>query len=1215
MACALKPEDKEKVLAVLDSYHDFCKGERTTKSARDSNSEDDEGDPRRIAVMRDYLPKLLQNLYGASIGNSYQENIKNITCQKVSSVSAIEHSGVTFFEEDPVFRDVLSANPEAREVLTFQEIIDAYATPVTKEALINKYKNGLQYRVLELSKSGRRFGKDPARATTETKEIEILSDFLLNFFFFTSEPPGGVHMSFDAGERIVGDIFRDRKNVKCCIFPETLADSATTSFGMLAGRTEFVYPSTQKVIEFTSNLFSKNKYKIYFEDKGYSDQNPYGFTMNIEHKTKPGVKLVLPFSPKQTEGPSVNYLIDLLKLAEENSGKAPAAKIKYATIEKKGTILNIGDALDKNDVFRAEFEAEAGAHTNGILPDLKRGGDHEAVNASKAARDLRYKNFIFCTIDILCALKARLEMINTIWQGKDKIILYRYPTVLPADVMKHKYAEKAKALYDLLCKLYTFIQTDIPTSLTTQLPKFTAGKLALVDYSDRDKSTPPVKGLCEEALNALLRIAMLDLEEYTNRLKEPAAAGASSPAFLGIAAPVKVKMIELAKEYETFYGKDLAASKALVTIVNEGGVNVAKYKGRNIQTDFDEVLTFYNGVVATVKKSLNLDITSSKETEATEDGAKFRKKVYEIVKVVTGKKGAAETFLLQEHPVFGFNPAAFEKLYEALIYIHDLTEKNKIRASRDYNKIMNKILSGDPTAPFDYFALVKDVVAQIHMETYRSAVQSILDFRSEAQFGGEGMTKDETEQARRDMLVGKGAPTADKNNRDNGVVLNVRNYYKELKDAGKFSTELSVIPYEVPKAVGKVKKGGQRGGAGGSPYQYYDLNDLLYKVASIAASFIESVYSEEFPEYVSLHELDIATAEFQKIRAYSDEIFQNMKAFLTSQMEKFDTLFRDVEKQASILAFSGKAQRLNAWDAQKGIVQTHLGATPLTKEKLLEAVTELKNGLAYFLQTNAANAVEYPSISEFLQRVFSDKYIIPDEENPASNDTMGDLTYRDIGELWQAGLYEIRQNKEYLYEYSQVDDLISYLLSLRLKTIMEENYGDNNNNNNNNNENEPGSLVVSTLENKDNLLTFFNSTTGQVVQTRPFPVKTILEGINKTILESSNVNISVGVTMIFVFTLIENIMNPTKKSFFLKNYRPITFENHRSWDTNLNTLLTGVLFPSLQEAVKPENNKTKLDMTPFVAIGGGKQHPKLTRKIRKSRLSRKSRKYRRTMKR
>ena len=111
--CPITLEDKEIVLGILDTYHDFCKSERMSKSERekrtakkspksasnnesvDSENSDDE-DTTRIEVMRNYLPRLLNKVFPEKIKQveDYQNNVKTITCGELSSVSAIEHKAV-----------------------------------------------------------------------------------------------------------------------------------------------------------------------------------------------------------------------------------------------------------------------------------------------------------------------------------------------------------------------------------------------------------------------------------------------------------------------------------------------------------------------------------------------------------------------------------------------------------------------------------------------------------------------------------------------------------------------------------------------------------------------------------------------------------------------------------------------------------------------------------------------------------------------------------------------------------------------------------------------------------------------------------------------------------------------------------------------------------------------------------------------------------------
>jgi hypothetical protein len=284
--------------------------------------------------------------------------------------------------------------------------------------------------------------------------------------------------------------------------------------------------------------------------------------------------------------------------------------------------------------------------------------------------------------------------------------------------------------------------------------------------------------------------------------------------------------------------------------------------------------------------------------------------------------------------------------------------------------------------------------------------------------------------------------------------------------------------------------------------------------------------------------------------------------------------------------------------------------------------------------------IVFPPIKLFLQVVFSDKYQFINEEDPYKRDEGGNYIlhngnkifnkehmcnslYNDIGMIWQAGLFEIRQNKEYLYTYTLTDDILSYLLTLRLKTLLED-IDDGNNNNNENYEDEDededenfneviaraepqtisafyrAQIIKSTLGDE---LTFFDSTQNTRLTVGSKTIRDKIKAFNKTITIGTTAanNISISTTILFVLTLLENIMNPTKVSFFLTNdYKNQLYQTKKDWKDKLNGVLDN-LFLLLN--IGFTENKTKLKLMPLAQQLGGAQTSNKTRKV-KRRISR-----------
>jgi hypothetical protein len=282
--------------------------------------------------------------------------------------------------------------------------------------------------------------------------------------------------------------------------------------------------------------------------------------------------------------------------------------------------------------------------------------------------------------------------------------------------------------------------------------------------------------------------------------------------------------------------------------------------------------------------------------------------------------------------------------------------------------------------------------------------------------------------------------------------------------------------------------------------------------------------------------------------------------------------------------------------------------SPFDKDVAINSFEPLKRELdAIFfslLKTDTDEKILSPSISDFLKRA-TKKYVVIDQYSPFKvngvqqydaqgnakylEKYLGDSIYEDIGVDWQAGLFEIRQNKEFLYEYTQTDDILSYLLTLRLnKKSIIKTEGDS----------DSGLPVVSTLGAE---LKFFDSTQNKEVKVNPRAIGTkfAFETYDKLLKYSytDGSEISLGVLLLFVFTLVENIMNKTKFSFFLDSteYVKINFESKQYWNVRLFQVINQV-FQQVTNTL--EDGKPIVNLLKIATQGGGFDKEK-TRKVKR----------------
>ena len=141
-------------------------------------------------------------------------------------------------------------------------------------------------------------------------------------------------------------------------------------------------------------------------------RKPFNFSLNI--KFPECDEISIPYSQHQTQehqtqGPSVNYLADLMSAIVNNNTFTQI-------IPSVSNILKIGDHIAKECI------------EDGFLLDIKRTGDHEQALGTKIAEINQGYNNIFCSIDHLSTLFARLINKNSIFHVNDNITLYRFKT-------------------------------------------------------------------------------------------------------------------------------------------------------------------------------------------------------------------------------------------------------------------------------------------------------------------------------------------------------------------------------------------------------------------------------------------------------------------------------------------------------------------------------------------------------------------------------------------------------------------------------------------------------------------------------------------------------------------------------------------------------------------------------------------------------------------
>ena len=336
------------LLAFLDSIHDFWP-ERGTKSVSDEDEDEpEELDIGRLDIVHNELVGSIQQYVGG--GGSIEQIMSTLTNGNVTSVHGVEDKTLAFFK-----KTINPFNGEER-VFTIDDILARYKFTdyqsdwVKYSAVVSSIPNSI-----EIEGNGRSI-----KSLTDEERNEIA--FFILAYLNPQVNPGSspVGLTFDMSPRDVGKIFNRINQVHNAIYPQNVSDSASTSFSALLGRSIY-YDVTGKqqvttgaVQEARTNAFTIGKYRIAFIDRGFGKTNKFGFSIRITDMNGTPIGEI-PFGPRSEQGPSVNYLMDII------SSKGSSLK---TAVPKIGTVakLNNISVYDKDLLF-----------------DLKRLGDQEQM--------------------------------------------------------------------------------------------------------------------------------------------------------------------------------------------------------------------------------------------------------------------------------------------------------------------------------------------------------------------------------------------------------------------------------------------------------------------------------------------------------------------------------------------------------------------------------------------------------------------------------------------------------------------------------------------------------------------------------------------------------------------------------------------------------------------------------------------------------------------
>ncbi len=1060
---------------VLDTLHDFCKSER---------GDGDAAGDKRLDFMRPYITNLLKNKVSALSGKSeLNAMIKTLTDDQVTSISKLEHQTVDFFETK--YTNDFNLTPESKLVITYDEILNSWTSNNNEKTnpLWESMRTNQGVTILEIVK-GKSF--NPDKFTLD--QLKILGNFILNFFFgldmFTEVGSIGaaknVRVTFDAKTGLPGKIFTEINQVYNVMFPQTIADSATTSLNILKGRSEYIFPDGGKTSKIESATFSTGEYELSYVNKGFATKNPFGFSLDIKNKQN-NATISAPFSSTQTEGPSVNYIIDILKLASE---KKAAAQFKSLDASKKGNILSLGKAIDGVQGFKEKFIEKVGTQSDGLLPDIKRSGDHEATIATRKTRNELYKYFMFTTIDILCALKSRNEKNPTIWHNAHHLILYRFPPS-EAAIAQAKYDALVRSVKTSITMLNKCINVkkDLEDNLAAQKEKFTKGKGAYFSLVKKGGDAAAIETTAESIVTMMARMRMLALEA---QVKEAKTILESFTKDLQKPLNILQKVEKLPK---ATLEAAVATEKITVTIESKNE-NIAEIL-TGVKTDTQEFFT-------SIQKALDIYVDEpTLTTKGLERKINFTKEITEEKTLQNGTK--VSIFLKQDFPLFQYYPQNFLDFYESLLSISSLKvpEANaSSSAQRKYNAAFDKAL-----------------------ETYQDEVNSILQ-----QFSEKAIP--DVEQLFAVLDISKLSPHAGITDKLEARRAAAREYFQGQSFTNDLKTYVTSKGITEPFTLPSPLQGGQRGGAQDLVLQHYDLSYLLFNISSIASGFFESAYNQEYPllSLLYFHNELVHTIGAEKTE-------ENFSVFFNKFVWLYNSIAPYIKKKSTT------AEAIKFYQ----VTDPNTASNYRTIANILDGL----NKLADFFNSESITNISEPTLTELFTTLITKGY---NEDNVLENYVTEMLLQ------WSMGYTELVYNSGYDFvEGDATSALISFLLSL-----------------------DADSGQAKTV--------FTNSLSRRVLD-------------NQAAIQSEFAKIPQEhrlLAILFAFTCLENVMNKTKESPFIKNTTKTEFSSKKEWQEGLYSFLT-TLIDSIQKNL---GSNLRLKLGGLAGGGARKWKMKKTRRHR-----------------
>jgi hypothetical protein len=772
-------------LALMDSIHDFWP-ERTRMAipGQDANEDEDEViDEDRMAVARGRLVGVIER-YGLIQGyldggeeSDIADLLSAITDDAVRSATSNFEPNV----EKYLKTQIRELNPQVSRV-SFDEILTKAPWNRTDGANWPTYQTAIKSLGdgVEIYPGGRRL-----KTMSEGERNKI--GFFVLAYLNPEEQPGRVEagqpeFTFDAAAKDVDKILGGLEQTYNAIFPQNIADSASTSFSALKGRAKYSpahvnMPGVNEQI-YRSNVYSANEFQLSIVHvvgaPPFGPKNRFGFGLKAK-KLAGGAEATAMFGVRASQGPSVNYLIDLL-----TSGDAAAPP---------GKVLNLASFFD---LMGEVGDDEAVEFDEDLLYDLKRTGDAEQVFRALIALLVEGRNISLVTIDRLCSVLARLLGLPTIFHTIKGFYVYRGEggaALTPQENILRAAKFKAKELVEKLMILQTY--TTVVSAAAGDIRRMKDHIAAIKDtstvFSD-PVALPDIGGLSSvwaEKSNeyagtfaaALLRYRLENMFVWITTLEDQltTVAEALDPAELATS-------IAGLQQFEAFQVGNVVDGR-----ISSGGFNYSNFLALTSAT--------IDSIAALQRFGLALDIT----TDDTGVRRLTREPLYvELTPPGTTrlKRGVKSTF-------YNFSAAPFGELQ---IAVGKLLRENRGRVNE---KTIESSLR-------DYFR-ARDVIKE--------------DF-FDIQLDGSPAPMKDTFEEMTDITTGLtpsqsiGATAAAEGS-------------QTLLDAIHQSLVVSPVPAVAVGGGRPVQVGGAT-----SPYQWYDLDDLLFEISDKAYGFYQSALME-----------------------------------------------------------------------------------------------------------------------------------------------------------------------------------------------------------------------------------------------------------------------------------------------------------------------------------------------------------------------------------